>query len=147
MTRDEKPGDLSVRMVFSRIMGIGPDAMKVRPRICISDGTSGLTLEIELTPELLTEFLAGGEARASAERVTGFKSLKNWGKFLKVVMKHVPIEPGDYAMTGDPIDPRSLPHVAAMISDIEADGYVCDVPRRNNNRQWVVVGRRYDEQP
>lgn len=30
---------------------------------------------------------------------------------------------------------------------IEADGYVVDEPHRNNAGQWVIFGRRYDDQP
>lgn len=143
--RDDKPGDLALRMVFARMMGNGPDAMNVRPALHISDGTSGLNLEIELTPSLLTELLAGGEARVAADKVSGFKRLRDWGKYHKMVTRLVPFERDDY---GHDVNKASdLPHVAKMMAEIEADGYVCDRPRRNNARQWVIIGRRYDDQP
>lgn len=146
--RDNKPGDLAIRMSFARMMGSGPDAMSVRPGIQITDGTSGKHLEIQLTPELLTELLAGGEARVSADKVSGFKGLRDFGKYHKMVTRYVTVERDDISYKkGEEIDPFTLPHIAKVVDEIEADGYVCDRPRRNNAGKWVIIGRKYDEKP
>ena len=143
--RDEyKPGDLSVRLSFGQVMGIRADltSERVIPRLEITDQTSGKTVNIELTSRQLTEMLAGSSAEVTADHVTGFKGLAQWGKFQKVVTRTVKTQMGDFNA-----DPMTLPYVAEVIAEFEADGYTCDVPRRNNSGQWVLFGRRYDNQP
>jgi hypothetical protein len=142
--RDRNPGDLAVRLVFSRVYGSGPDSGQVRPSIEISDGTSGLSLNIELTPHLLTEMLGGGSAEVTADKVQGFKGLRDWGKHLKTMSKSVSVEQGDYKHKDDP---ETLPHVAKAIAEITAAGYIPGTPRMNNAQKWVITGRRYDDQP
>lgn len=143
MREEFKPGDLSVRLGFARINSLDPETDRVRPSIEISDHTSGLTLRIELTAAQLAEMLAGGSAEVSRSDVTGFGGLARWGKYLKIITAQVPAQLGDLK-TGDP---RTLPHVAVAIRELEADGYTCGTPRRNNTRQWVITGRRYDDEP
>lgn len=140
--REENPGDLSVRLGFGRMMGTGPDAGGIRPRLEIQDGTSGSTLTIELTAADLAEMLAGGAAFVTADKVTGFKGLSRWGKFMKLKTVHVPTEGGDYAVRGP--EAVRLPGVAKAIAELEAEGYTCDTPSRNNAAKWVIHGRRYD---
>jgi len=139
---DSKPGDLSVRIGFARVFGGGPDQGSLRPTLTITDSTSSKSLSIELTGEDIAELLAGGEVRASATRVTGFRGLRDFGKYHKMVTVHVPTRVGDYSA-----DPHDLQYVMEKVDEIKAMGYVCDTPRRNNNSQWVIIGRRYDDQP
>lgn len=141
--RNDNPGDLSVRIGFSRPYGAGGDANRVRPAIEIIDGTSNKRIEIELTPQQLTDMLSGSEARVPADKVTGFKGLKDWGKYHKFMIEVVPFETGDHAHKGSP---GMLPHVQKVVSRIEAAGYRVDTPRRNRDG-WQVIGRRYDDQP
>jgi hypothetical protein len=149
--RDSKPGDLTIRMGFARMMGMmgtGPDAMSVRPSIQITDGTSSKQLTIELTPQLLTEMLAGGEARVTADKVSGFGGLQDFGKYHQMAARYVPVQNGDVSRKkGEEIDPRTLPHVAAVLKELEADGFTCDFPRRNNQAKWVIIGRKYTAKP
>lgn len=140
--RDSKPGDLSVRLSFSRIMS--PKAEGIFPCLEITDGTSGLCLMIELTAAQIAEMLAGGAAEVTADKVAGFGSVGNWGKYLKTMRVLVDVEHGDYIGNADP---AALPHVAAAIAEVESAGYRCNKPRRNNAMQWVVTGRRYDDRP
>jgi hypothetical protein len=141
---DFKPGDLAVRLSFARALGFRSDRPAVSPRLEILDQTSGSTIEIELTAEQLTEMLSGGSADVTADKVTGFKGLGRWGKFQKTISRTVPGQPNDYKFRDHP---ENLSHVMAAVEQIEADGYVCDTPRLNNARQWVIFGRRYDGQP
>lgn len=141
--RDDKPGDLSVRLSFGRVIGNGPDDGKIRPSLHIADGTSGRNLEIELTPAQLTEMLSGGAAQVTADKVRGFRGVQDWGKYHKIVTEYVPVASGEQYDAS----PYDLDHVAEAVRRIEAQGYVIDRPRRNNRRQWVIIGRRYDEQP
>jgi hypothetical protein len=142
--RDEfKPGDLAVRLSFARTMGnLGGNS--VIPRLEVTDQTSGSTISIELTAEQITEMLAGGSAGVTADNVTGFKGLARWGKYQKITSRTVPVESGDYKFHETPL---VLPHVMAAVRAIEAYGYEADTPRRNNAQQWVIVGRRYDDEP
>jgi len=139
MRDDFKPGDLSVRIAFGRVYGNGPDRGQVRASIEIADQTSGKQITIEIT-----EMLAGGAAEVSADQVQGFRGLARWGKYLKTKQLSVKSKMDDYAFKGDP---TKLRHVAEAIAALAADGYEADTPRRNNQGQWVIVGRRYDEQP
>jgi hypothetical protein len=145
MNREEyQPGDLSIRFSFGRVYGTGPDRGKIRPGIEITDQTSGLTLTLNLTPEDLAELFAAGAAQVPAASVHGFKGVSQWGKYLHIMTVNVKSESGDYAHKGKP---RSLPHVAAGIAEIEAAGYVADTPHRNNQNQWVITGRKYEPKP
>jgi hypothetical protein len=140
--RDEfKPGDLAVRLAFSRGMS---STTGVFPHLEVTDQTSGSTIDIRLTAEQITEMLAGGTANVTADKVTGFKGLSRWGKYHKVTSRVVPGQSGDYDSKDHP---ETLPHVAAAIEEIEAEGFVCDKPRRTNAGDWAVFGRRYDDQP
>src|ERR1051325_825818 len=137
-----QPGDLSVRFKFNRTIGNGLDVGKVTPSVEITDQTSGLSIEFELTAEQLTKLFAGSAAEISADKVEGFKDIKNWGKRLKIAQRYVQIESGSW-----PRDSRKLPHVAKVIAELESEGYGCDKPYRNNAGKWVITGRRYDDQP
>lgn len=141
--RNHEPGSLAVRISFARVFGRGPDQGKLRPSLEITDGTSGRVLEIELTGEEIAELIAGSEVQAAADRVSGFKSLRDFGKYHKMTTVHVATEKGDYKTD----DPYTLPHVSKAVDEIEAMGYVCDKPRRNNESKWVIIGRRYDDKP
>lgn len=143
--RDDKPGDLGIQIGFARVFGDGSDQGKLKPSLQITDGTSGRNLEIELEPEHIAELMSGSEVRVTGDKVTGFRSLRDFGKYHKMVSVHVPTQKGDYRVEGRAV--RALPYIAKAIADIEADGYRCDTPRRNNASQWVIVGRRYDDQP
>lgn len=140
MREENKPGDLSARISFGRWMGNGPNAGKVCPRLSITCETSGLGLELELTPEQLADMLSGSAAQVSATEVHGFRGIKNWGRYSKHVTRTVPVKIDDYKSAGSP---RKLPHVAPVIEELEADGWRVDVPRRNNGAQWVITGRKY----
>jgi hypothetical protein len=144
MREDYKPGDLSARIVFSRVMGNGPDAGKVRPALSITCQTSGLTLELELTPVQLTEMLSGSSADVPADKVTGFKHIQRWGKYAISQARYIDTSPRDYAHKGDP---RELPHLAPVIADMESYGWSVDTPHRNNSGKWVLFGRKYVDQP
>jgi hypothetical protein len=142
--RDEyQPGDLSIRIGFAR--GYGADSGKVHPKVEITDQTSGLHVELQLTAEQLVDMLGGSEAQVPAAKVSGYRGVRNWGKYLHIKTATVKTKPGDYKL-GE-ADPRELPHVAEAVAEIEAAGYRCDTPRRNNGQQWVIVGRRYDDTP
>lgn len=56
----------------------------------------------------------------------------------------MPVQSNDHKFRDHP---ENLLHVATAVQEIEADGYVCDTPRLNNAQQWVIIGRRYDDQP
>lgn len=137
---NRKPGELSVRLGFGHSLDAGPST--VVPHLDITDETSGMTLQIRLTPEQLTEMLAGGTAEVDADRIVGFAHLHRWGKYLKVMTKHVKTQTGDFNKK-----PFDLPHVAAVVEEIEDAGYLVGTPHRNNAGQWVITGRRYDAQP
>lgn len=142
--RDEfTPGDLSVRMSFVRVMGRGPDSGKVMPTIEVTDQVSGALIRMQLTAEQLTEMLCGGAADVSADKVTGYRGIRHWGRYQKVDQRLVDTQMGDYNVS----DPKSLPYVAEAIAELEADGYEVATPRRNNSSKWVIFGRRYDEHP
>src|SRR6185369_4844617 len=139
MREEFKPGDLSVRIAFGRVYGTSPERGRVKPSIEITDQTSGLHLTVELTAEDLTEILAGGAAEIPVARVSGFKGVGRWGKYLHTMTINVKAENSDYAHKGKP---NELPHVAAGIAQVEAAGYIADTPRRNNQSQWVITGRK-----
>lgn len=141
---DAFPGDLSVRISFARIYGGGPDQGKLRPAIEISDGTSGKTLTLEITPEQLADMLSGSAAQVPADQVRGFTGLKKWGMYRETVQRVTATRPGDYAHRDKP---HELEHVAHVIEQIEAEGYTCAEPRMNNAGKWVIVGYRYGEKP
>jgi hypothetical protein len=147
MREDYKPGDLSVRLQFGRVYGGGPDRGKIKPGIEIVDECSGKQINIELTAEQLAEMLGGGAAQVDADKVSGFKGLRDWGKTQEMVTRMVDVDLGDWKVREDDKAARTLPHVAAVIAEIEADGYRVDAPRRNNNGKWVLIGRRYVEKP
>jgi hypothetical protein len=140
--RDDNPGDLGIRFGFGRVYGMGPDAGKIKPTLEITDGTSGRVLTIELTAEDWTEMLASGEARIPAARVSGFKGVRDWGKFHHMQTRYVAVKSGDR----DEDDPRKLPHVAEVAQELARQGYQCDKPRRNNQGQWVIIGRKYTDE-
>lgn len=144
--RDEfKPGDLSVRLSFATVMGNVPEGgSRVRPRLEVTDQTSGKTINIELTAKQIAEMFAGSAAEVTADQVTGFKGLAHWGKYQKIISRTVPSQPSDYKFREHPL---VLPHVMAAVRAVEADGYTAEAPRRNNEGQWVVFGRRYDDRP
>lgn len=142
MREDHKPGDLSARISFGRVMGNGPDSGKIRPSLSITCETSGLNLELDLTPEQLTEMLSGGAAQIAASKVSGFRGLARWGKYHQSISRTVATRVGDYSA-----DPTTLQYVMEKVHEIEAEGYKCDTPRRNNKQQWVITGRRYVEKP
>jgi hypothetical protein len=145
MSSEYTPGDLGVRIAFTRSFGLSEGSRQVHPTIEIRDQTSGKTLEIELTAEQLAAVLSGSEAQVPALRVTGFKGVAQWGKYHKSVSQGVKMAADDYRVEGDAI--RKLPHVAQVIAQMEADGYTVERPRQNNARMWVIIGRRYDDQP
>lgn len=136
--RDSNPGDLSVRLTFGQVLGSGAGA--IRPTIAVTDGTSGCTLEIELTPEQLTAILSGSAAEVTADKVSGFLGIQNWGKRHELMTRTVKTQQGDWLPGANP---RKLPHVAAAVQEVEDAGYRTDRPRRNNAGMWVVIGRRY----
>lgn len=136
--RDSNPGDLSVRLSFAQVLD--PGGGRIRPTIAVTDGTSGCTLEIELTPEQLTAILSGSAAEVTADKVSGFLGIQNWGKRHELMTKTVKTQQGDW-LPGT--NPRKLPHVAAAVQEVEDAGYRTDRPRRNNAGMWVVIGRRY----
>jgi hypothetical protein len=141
MSREEnQPGDLSARISFGRVMGTGPEAGTIRPTLSITCETSGLNLELTLTPTQLVEMLSGSQAQVLAENVSGFRDIKNWGKYSEHVRRAVPIQTGDYAHEGNP---RALPHLAPVIAELQDDGWQVDTPRRDNGGKWIIVGRRY----
>lgn len=140
MRDDHQPGDLSARLTFGRVFGTGPDAGQTRPILSITCETSGLTLELPLTAAQLADMLSGSAAYVPTDKVSGFRGIKNWGKYSRHVTRTVAAQQGDYATK---IDARKLPHLASVIAEIEADGYRCDMPRRNNGGQWVIIGRKY----
>lgn len=144
MQEDRKPGDLSARLSFSHGMSFGPDGRKIHPHLLITCATSGFVLELNLTPEQLTDMLSGGAADVPADKVSGFKNVKLWGKYEQVQTRTVDTSPRDYAFKGDP---RELPHLAPVIAEMEADGWRVDRPRRNNSSKWVLIGRTYVDQP
>jgi hypothetical protein len=143
MRDDHKPGDLSVRLSFGRVYGTGPDRGAIKPAIEITDQTSSRVLTIELTPTELVEMFTGGAAAVPADRVNGFKGVRRWGKYLHTMQMNVKTESGDHAAD----DPFKLPHVGKVVDEIEAAGYVADTPRRNNQGQWVIIGRKYADKP
>jgi hypothetical protein len=147
--RDQfKPGDLAIRLGFGRVYGSGPDRGQVKPHIEIADQTSGKILTIDLTADDLVEILGGGAAMVPADRVSGFRGVATWGRYLKTATRRVKSVGDDYRLRdGDLAKARSLPHIAYAIAELEADGYSCDTPRRDNTQHWLIVGRRYDEQP
>jgi len=142
--RDEyTPGDLSVRIGFSRYYGKDSEEEVTVPTIEIADQTSGKVLRLKLTAAQLTEMLSGPTVQVAAADVDGFNGLAQWGRYLKTVQRTVSTRIGDYKAE----KPEELPYVAEVIAEIEADGYRADRPRRNNAQQWVIFGRRYDETP
>lgn len=143
MREEYQPGDLSVRIGFGRVMGNGPDAGTVKPTIEITDQTSGNSLQIEITAKDFTDLMSGGGVEVPRDRVSGFKGLSRWGRYLKIRHKVVPSGSGDYLVKTDPLE---LPHVADAVAEIEADGFTCDKPSLSHGN-WRVVGRRYDETP
>jgi hypothetical protein len=147
--RDQfKPGDLAIRLGFGRVYGSGPDRGQVKPHIEIADQTSGKILTIDLTADDLVEMLSGGAAMVPADRVSGFRGVATWGRYLKTITRKVKTEGDDYKLRdGDLRKAAQLPHVAKVIAEIEADGYACDTPRRDNTMHWVLIGRKYDVQP
>lgn len=147
MRDDPKPGDLSVRIRFARVYGNGPDRGAIKPGLTIRDEASGKQLDIELSAADFAEMLGGGEARVKAKDVSGFKGVRDWGKEHQMVSRTVKAEPGDWQAREDDKAARALPHVAAVIAEIEADGYRVESPRRNNSGQWVIIGRRYVAKP
>jgi len=145
--RDErKPGDLSIRFGFARVFGGGPDQGELRPSLSITDGPSGKSIEIELNPADLAELMSGSEVQVTAAAVSGFRALRDFGKRHEMSTRTAKSEPGDYRHLRDTNKVKALPHVAAMIADLEDAGYRCDLPRLNNAGMWTVVGRRYIEQ-
>ena len=144
--RDEyKPGDLSVRLSFGRVYGTSANRGQIKPAIEITDQTSGRVLIIDITAAELAEMLGGGAAEVPADRVQGFRGVGKWGRYLKTTQRLVKGQTGDYEIKDG--EGAKLPHIAKVIAEIEADGYRCDSPRRNNSGQWVIIGRRYDEKP
>lgn len=146
MRGETNPGDLSVRLAFGQTYGMGPERGKVSPRLEVTDQKSGRQLEIDLTHEDLVEMLAGGAAEVPADRVTGFRGVRDWGKTHVHVTRLVTTQPSDWNIR-EGEGARKLPHVAAVIAEMEADGYRCDAPRRNNGGQWVLIGRKYEDLP
>lgn len=141
--RDEyNPGDLSVRLSFPRASGPGLIDDRVCPTLSITCQTSGLTLELDLTPAQLAEMLGSGSAQVAAKSVTGFAGVRDWGKRAKVITRTVDTASGDYSAKA----PASLPHVAPVIADMRADGWQVEAPRRNNSGKWVLVGRKYTDE-
>lgn len=146
MSKDNTPGDLSIRIGFARVFGGGADQGKLRPSLEITDGTSCKTIVIELDPADLAELMSGSAVDVTADRVSGFKALRDFGKYHKMISRTVKTEPGDHKAKTS-ADMRALPHVAKAIAEIEADGYRCDSPHRNNAGLWVVIGRRCEDRP
>lgn len=146
--KDSNPGDMSVRIGFARVFGGGPEQGQLRPSIQITDGTSGLTLELNLTAADIAELISGSEVRVTANDVTGFGGVQQWGKYRKHKTLRVETAPGDYKLKDrDGAAIRALPHVAPLVAELEADGFRVDTPTRDNSGHWRVTGRRYDEQP
>lgn len=143
MREEYTPGDLSVRLSFPTTMNT-LDGDRIRPSLEIVDQTSGRAMQIDLTSDQLVRMLSGGSASVSADQVSGFRGLDQWGKYLGVTSRAVPTRSEDYKFKGDP---ASLPQVAEAIRELEAEGFTCDAPRRNNASQWIIVGRRYTDQP
>lgn len=141
--RDDKPGDLGIRLGFGRVIGTGADAGKIKPSLEVTDSCSGRTLTIELTPEQLAEILASGEARVTADKVSGFKGIRDWGKYHKHMTMKVASKGGDYAKANDPL---ALPHVALAVAEVERAGYKAEKPSLSHGT-WRVTGRRYDDTP
>lgn len=139
MREDQKPGNLSARITFGHV-GSG----EVRPALSITCETSGLNLELELTPVQLTEMLSGSTAYVPAEKVSGFKGIKLWGKYSQTMKQTVDTSPRDYVFNGDP---RELPHLAPVIAEMEDHGWRVDTPHKNNGGKWVLIGRKYVDQP
>jgi hypothetical protein len=150
MREREEKGAVSVRIGFATEYGrIRKDGTgsRVAPHIEIRDETSGKVIDIKLTAVQFTEMLAGSEARIAPDAVAGFGALPEWGKFMKHTDVRVPIQHRDYMSSKSDTDPRVLPHVDEACARLEADGWQVDTPRRNNGGQWVIVGRRYDDEP
>jgi hypothetical protein len=140
MSREEnQPGDLSARISFGRVMGTGPEAGTIRPTLSITCETSGLNLELNLTPTQLVDMLSGSQAVVPAEMVSGFRDIKNWGKYSEHVTRTVYVQSGDYRSD----TPSTLPHVAPVIAELEAEGWRVDTPRQGGGGKWVIIGRKY----
>ena len=139
--RDDNPGDLGVRLSFARVYGPGVDAGAIRPSLIITDGTSGKNVEMELTPEDLAEIFAGGQARVAADKVHGFKALRDFGKFHHHMQLTVKSKADDYTHQDDPSE---LPHVMEAMSRIAAAGYTVEKPSLSHG-QWRVIGRKYTD--
>lgn len=148
MREDYKPGDMSVQLAFGRIFG-GPDQGQIKPHLSVTDQTSGRSITINLTAEDLAEMLAGGTANIPADRIIGYKSTKVWGKYPKIKKLTVKTQGDDYKLRDGDLGTKAplLPHIAPAIAQLVADGFVPDAPRRNNSGEWVLVGRRYDDNP
>jgi hypothetical protein len=142
--RDEfTPGDMSARISFPRTMGTGPNSGKVHATLEVTDEVSGGTIRLDLTPEQLTDMLSGSAAEVSASKVSGYAGVRNWGRYQKVTSRVVSVERDDHKAA----EAASLPHVAKVIAELEADGFKVDPVRRNNAGQYVIFGRRYDDLP
>lgn len=146
MRSDEEKGSVSVRLSFGRVYGSGPERGKIKPSLEVSDATSGASLTVDLTEADLAELFAGGAAHVPAVRVSGHRHLGRWGRYSKHVQRMVPTVVGDYD-TKEAGAIRALPYLAPVISELEAEGWTVETPRRNNSSKWVIIGRRYDETP
>lgn len=146
--RDANPGDMSVRIGFARVYGGGEDQGALRPSLQITDGTSGLTITLDLTAADIAELMAGSDVRVTADKVTGHRGARDWGKYHKHQTLSVSTQPGDHKLRDrDSAAIRALPHVAPLVAQLEADGYRVGTPTRDNTGKWRVTGRRYDAQP
>jgi len=135
MREDHKPGDLNAQISFVHGMG----ETQIWPILTITCATSGLTLELELRPEQLAEMMGGRSAYVPAGKVSGFQGIRKWGKYSQHVTRTVRQEFGDSRTE----DPKVLPHVAPVLREMQADGWEVGTPRRNNQGQWVLIGRKY----
>lgn len=146
MDNDKQPGGLRIRIGFARIFGGGGPAQgQLKPSLEITDASSGRTVTVELSGADIAEMLSGSEVTVPAENVSGFKAFRDFGKVHSMQTRSAKSEPGDYRVLRDTAKVKALPHVAAMIADLESLGYRCGLPSLNNSSVWTVHGRRYDE--
>ena len=96
--------------------------------------------EVEMTAKDFRDLMSGSGSKVDVT----FHSLDRIGKYHSheahyfPISEHGPSKPGEIPAT-----------IAAEVKKLEGgeDGWVCDTPSRNNKGQWVIIRRRYTDDP